>query len=110
MKRVRSVPLPARAVEISPRHWRSGETLPPLTLSPPRRGGWTLDRAAKAARAYAHENGLGESAARSAFRAIAVYAHPRPSSMPPDAHYVPPLALAAMRARLRDGRDPLALD
>ncbi|SEJ45312.1 hypothetical protein [Demequina mangrovi] len=101
MRRPASAPIAASEIELQPRHWKPDETLPPLVLTPPRRGGWTLDRAAKAARTYALDHDLGRAGARAAFRAIA-------DAVAPGASRPTPLARAEIRARLA-GRDVLAL-
>ena len=86
-------------VALQPRHWRRDETLPPLRVTPPRRGGWTPERAAKVARAYAREHGLDRHAAEAAYRALAHHVDPCPPGQDPRLRR--PRLLAPLRARAR---------
>lgn len=92
MKRVRSAPAIPGAVEIAPRHWRLGGSLPTLLVTPPP-DGWTLEAAAEVARQYGKTHALGRPGAASAFRALAD-------------HFDPSLRRAEIRARFA-GPDPL---
>lgn len=93
MKRNRSTAPALGMLELTPRHWRGGESLPPFHARTPR-GGWTLEATARAAWRYADTHALGGPGAFAAFRAIAD-------------HFYVSLLRAEIRARLAGG-DPLA--
>lgn len=97
MRLQRGAEIAETEISLQPRHWRSGEHLPPLVLTPPKRGGWTLARAAKASRDYARAHRLGRAGALCALKAI-------------EAHGAPGLGDAYVRDRWANDRDLLAVD